>query len=131
MGLFNSKQTNNAKSSTGIYERMRPTESARVNGTTIVDLFVNERGSFWGLSRVNETGGRSYRTMKPEQLVDATEAVSFLANVFAQAEDCPLDLQHELSELHRELQAVVQRAKEGFPAVNGETRRAGLLASAA
>ncbi len=36
---------------------------------------------------------------------------------------CPIDLQAELSGLHRELQEVVQKAKNGFRVANGETRR--------
>lgn len=132
MGLFGPKQTNNGNSNNRIYERLRPSESARVNESTIVDLFLTDKGeSLWGLSRVNETGGRSYRTMKPEQLVDATEAIAFLANVFAKDEDCPIDLQATLSGLHGELQEVVLKAKNGFRVANGETRRVGLLATAA
>ncbi len=113
----------------------RPTESARVNETTIVDLWVNEKsGSAWCLSRVNpKDHSKSFRTLKPDQLVDATEAVGFLAGVFSRAEDCPVDLKAELTMVNQELQAIVEKVKAartvGSQKVNGETERTSLLAA--
>lgn len=125
MSLFGTKK-NESKNG----NRLRPTESARVNETTIVDLFVTDTGSLWGLSRVNELqGGRSFRTMKPSQLRDAAEALAFLAGVFAQDAECGEPLRSDLSELSRELQEVVDRLKNGVRAVNGETKPTGLLAA--
>ncbi|WP_148074594.1 hypothetical protein [Bythopirellula goksoeyrii] len=124
--MNNNKHIENGSRNNG--ERFRPTESARVNETTITDLFITERGPLWGLSRVNEQGGRSYRTMKPEQLGDAAEAIAFLCGVFAKDTNCPLELKNYLSALGKELQSVVDRAKAGFPArENGESPLMGLL----
>lgn len=126
MSLFGNQQKNGNRS-TG--NRYRPTESARVNESTIVDLWVNDKGTSWGLSRVNPEGGNSFRTMKPEQLGDSVEALAFLANVFAQDPNCPLELKNDFIAMNRELESVVDKAKRGFPAEpNGEVRT-GLLAA--
>ncbi len=126
MSLFSTKQQQENRSNSN---RLRPTESARVNETTIVDLWVTDKGTRWGLSRVNLEGGNSFRTMKPEQLGDAVEALAFLSSVFAKDPNCPIDLKNDFIAMNRELQAVVDRAKSGFrERQNGEVKT-GLLAA--
>ncbi|QDV74549.1 hypothetical protein [Botrimarina mediterranea] len=120
MSLFSNKKPNRSA--------YQPTESARVNESTEVDLFVADNGTYWGLSRVNPNGGRSYRLLKPEQCRDAVEAVGFMAQVFAKDPNCAPDLKAELSALSARLETVVAEVKE-LAAPNGETRPSGLLAA--
>lgn len=120
MSLFGNKKPHSSA--------FRPTETARVNESTEVDLFVAERGTYWGLSRVNPNGGRSYRLLKPEQCRDAAEAVGFMARVFAQDPNCSPDLKAELSALSERLEAVVAEVKT-LAAPNGEAKPNGLLAA--
>ncbi len=126
MSLFSTKQQNENRSNGN---RFRPTESARVNETVIVDLWVSDKGTSWGLSRVNPGGGNSYRTMKPEQLGDAVEALAFLSSVFAKDPNCPIDLKNDFIAMNRELQAVVDKAKGGFQEKQNGEVKTGLLAA--
>lgn len=126
MSLFSTKQPYENRSNGNRY---RPTESARVNETTVVDLWVNEKGTSWGLSRVNSEGGNSFRTMKPEQLGDAVEALAFLASIFSQDPNCPLDLKNDFIAMNRELQTVVDKAKNGFREQQNGVVKTGLLAA--
>lgn len=120
MSLFSNKKPNRST--------YQPTETAQVNESTEVDLFVADNGTYWGLSRVNPNGGRSYRLLKPEQCRDAAEAVGFMAKVFAQDINCAPDLKAELSELSQRLESAVAEVKE-LAAPNGQTKRSGLLAA--
>jgi len=126
MSLFGNQQQQATRSNGNRY---RPTESARINETTIVDLWVSEKGTSWGLSRVNPEGGNSFRTMKPEQVGDAVEALSFLCGVFAKDPNCPLDLKNDFIAMNRELQRVVDKAKSGFQAEPNGKVQTGLLAA--
>lgn len=121
MSLFGNK---NKQSSNRSYT---PSETARVNESTEVDLFTGENGPRWGLSRVNPNGGRSFRLLKPEQCRDAAEAVGFMASVFAQDPDCPVDLKAEFNALSAGIDEVVKRVKAARTG-NGETAPTGLLA---
>ncbi|QDV73661.1 hypothetical protein [Botrimarina mediterranea] len=127
MSLFGNNK-NGSRNREG--RRFTSTESARVNETTEVDLFVADDGAFWGLSRTNPNGGRSYRLLKPEQCRDAAEAVGFMASVFAKDPNCPIDLQSELSELSKRIEAVVSEVK-AMARPNGATKPTGLLAAMA
>ena len=122
MSLFGNKKK---QSSTRGYT---PTETARVNETTEVDLFVAENGTYWGLSRTNPEGGRSFRLLKPEQCRDAAEAVGFMASVFAKDPQCPVDLKAEFNALSAGIEEVVRRVKADSTG-NGETASTGLLAA--
>lgn len=121
MSLFGNKQKQSSSRS------YTPTEIARVNESTEVDLFTGESGASWGLSRVNPNGGRSFRLLKPEQCRDAAEAVGFMAGVFAKDPNCPVDLKAEFNALSAGIDEVVQRVKAARSG-NGETAPTGLLA---
>lgn len=107
-----------------------PTETAQVNETTEVDLFMADNGTYWGLSRSNPQGGRSFRLLKPEQCRDAAEAVGFMANVFAKDPSCPVDLKAEFSALSEGIEEVVAKVK-ALSLGNGETKPTGLLSALA
>jgi len=126
MSLFGNQQQEENRSNGNRY---RPSESARVNETTLVDIWVNDKGTYWGLSRVNPEGGNSFRTMKPEQLGDAVEALAFLASVFTKDPNCPIYLKNDFIAMNRELQAVVGKAKNGFQEKQNGEVKTGLLAA--
>ena len=111
-----------------------PTESARVNESTIVDVWIDEtngRGCSWGLSRVNPSGGRSFRTLKPDGVVDAVDAIAFISGILAKDDQCPLDLQNDLEILNRELLSIVEKVKANSEQqVNGKTDKTSLLSAA-
>lgn len=126
MSLFSNRNGNRY----GRTSSYTPSETARVNESTEVDLFVAENGTYWGISRVNPNGGRSYRLLRPEQCRDAAEAVGFMASVFAKDPNCAPDLKAELSALSERIESVVADVKQ-LAAPNGEAKPTGLLAALA
>ncbi|MCA9262344.1 MAG: hypothetical protein KDA60_00785 [Planctomycetales bacterium] len=103
----------------------QPSDSVEI-GDTLGHLWISDDGQriHWSLARRNRREeGREYKTLRPEDLPDAIEAIAVLSGAFSHAPILAERLKQLLSQLSHDLKIVAEKYKSGLAQQkNGDAR---------
>lgn len=127
MSLFSTRQKQRNRTGNGA-----PSEEARVTENVIAQIWNSDDGRVnFAFSRYNPEG-RAFRTFRASNFSEYVEGVQFMGSVLARVETLDPVVHAEVVELSKDLEEVVERAKQrALPNnANGPTASTGLLAAA-